>query len=307
MPVTATTSKPFLKWAGGKGQLIDQIQGYLPHHALKAGGIKRYIEPFIGGGALFFYMAQQYPTLDYVINDANRALVVAYTTLQQACNALVKRLEAIESAYLALTEAERQTYFYQTRTEFNQSLISTDLNHFNPDWVAMTAQLIFLNKTCFNGLFRVNAKGQFNVPFGRYKNPTICAKQNLQAASALLKRVTILHGDYAGCKRYADDAAFVYFDPPYRPLNKTSAFTAYAVNVFNDEAQLQLAKFYQALHAKGAWLMLSNADPHNEDATDDFFDVAYQLFNRHIINATRMINSKAAKRGPITELLVTNY
>lgn len=306
MVLILTKAKPFLKWAGGKGQLIEQIDSYLPLE-LKTGKIKRYIEPFIGGGALFFHIAQSYEVEELVINDVNEELVLAYTSIKNDCDCLISLLKEMESHYFALSPVEQQDYFYQFREQFNLSRSAIDFNQFEDNWIKRTAQIIFLNRTCFNGLFRVNAKGGFNVPFGKYKNPTICAEENLKAIANILARTTILLGDYTQCQDYVDSNTFVYFDPPYRPLNKTSSFTSYSTFAFNDSEQLRLASFYKALHDQNALLMLSNSDPKNENPLENFFEEAYSSFKIERVKASRMINSNAEKRGAIDELLIMNY
>ncbi|NJN44832.1 MAG: Dam family site-specific DNA-(adenine-N6)-methyltransferase, partial [Anaerolineae bacterium] len=195
------------------------------------------------------------------------------------------------------------------RRDFNASRSAVDFQTQKPDLAAVkrTAQLIFLNKTCYNGLFRVNSKGEFNVPHGSYKNPTICDVENLNAVAEILQRTTILCGDFEISQKFIHSKSFVYFDPPYRPLNKTSNFTAYDVKPFDDMEQERLANFYRLLDKTGAKLMLSNSDPHNQDKKDDFFDHLYDGFKIHRVKASRMINSKSEGRGQITELLITNY
>jgi DNA adenine methylase len=192
---------------------------------------------------------------------------------------------------------------------FNETRDGIDFETDRPSLAAVkrTAQLIFLNRTCYNGLFRVNSKGAFNVPHGSYKKPVICDEDNLNAVAEVLQRATILLGDFETCRKYVHAGTFAYFDPPYRPLNKTSSFTSYAVKPFDDAEHVRLANLYKSLHQSGAKLMLSNSDPHNEDPGDDFFDALYAGFNIYRVQANRMINSKPEGRGPITELLITNY
>jgi len=292
---------PFLKWAGGKTQLLPQIFAYLPPELL-AGQITRYVEPFIGGGAVFFALVQRFSFSQVVLADQNPDLILAYRTVQTQVEALIERLAALERAYLTLSPEDRKAYYYQTRARFNQRQA-----HAPPEAVARTALLIFLNRTCYNGLFRVNAKGEFNVPFGRYKNPRICDQDNLRTAARTLEGVALRGGDFAGVGDVVDAGTFVYFDPPYRPLSKTASFNAYAAAAFDDRAQTRLARFFRSLDQTGARLMLSNADPHNIDPGDDFFERLYQGFALHKVRAHRRINSQGGKRGPITELLILNY
>jgi DNA adenine methylase len=301
-----TKAKPFLKWAGGKGQLLDRINGHFPPE-LQQGRIRRYIEPFVGGGAVFFHIASRYPAVDCYLSDINPELILAYRTVQQEVVALIVRLTRLEKEFLSLPTADREPFYYEVRDRFNEQRQAIDYEQFSPAWLQRTAWLIFLNRTCYNGLFRVNSQGRFNVPFGRYKRPKICYPRRLTAVAQCLQAVTIRQGGYrqwAGC---VDAHTFVYFDPPYRPISTTASFNRYSRHAFDDEAQLDLAQFYRQLDAQGAKLMLSNSDPKNEDPYDHFFDEAYAGFTIERVPATRQINSKGHKRGPVTELLITNY
>lgn len=300
------TARPFLKWAGGKGQLLEQIDKYLPTE-LKEGSIKRYIEPFVGGGAVFLYLAQTYHTQEFYISDVNRELILAYKTIQKDVEGVIRVLSEIQARYYALNAESRKKYFYQLRTKFNSSRKSIDFHEFSDSWIERTAQIIFLNRTCFNGLFRVNSQGEFNVPAGRYKQPRICDSDNLRAVSRILQRARIYAGDYIKCADFVNQDSFVYFDPPYKPISKTANFTAYSQYNFDDAEQLRLRDFYCQLDRKGAKLALSNSDPKNEDPNDDFFEKAYKDYKIQRIKAARNINSNASKRGQISELLITNY
>ncbi|MBE9127504.1 MULTISPECIES: DNA adenine methylase [unclassified Coleofasciculus] len=298
--------KPFLKWAGGKGQLLEQLKQFFPHE-LASGSIKRYIEPFVGGGAVFLYVAQSYPVDNFFISDINPELILAYKTIQRQVNDLIERLLEIEYKYLSLEETERKDYFYLIRSKFNFQRTGIENQSYNPAWIERTAQLIFLNRTCFNGLFRVNSKGDFNVPAGRYKNPKICDEGNLRAVAKILQRTQIQQGDFRDCEQVVNSSSFVYLDPPYRPISKTANFTAYSQAIFDDSEQLRLRDFFRLLDKQGAKLMLSNSDPKNEKATDDFFENAYDGYLIKRVKATRNINSNSSKRGQIDELLIMNY
>ncbi len=299
---TALTAKPFLKWAGGKRQLLPQIEAHLPA-ALKEGRISRYVEPFVGGGAVFFYLRQRYGLTDCYLFDRNPELMLAYRVVQDDAAALIVRLQEMEAAYLPLDEDGRKAFYYQIRQQFNERRAPVAVS----ERVERAAQLIFMNRTGYNGLFRVNSKGAFNVPFGRYKNPAICRAANLRAASRALQGVHIEQGVFTACEPFVDERTFVYFDPPYRPLSATAHFTAYAKEPFGDAQQLELAQFYGRLHQTGACLMLSNADPRNTIPDDAFFEEAYPGFRIEKIQANRAINSQPGKRGPISELLIMNY
>lgn len=306
MKLSAGVAKPFLKWAGGKAQLLGQIERLLPPE-VKEGKIVRYVEPFIGGGAVFFFIAQTYPLREFVLFDQNEELVLAYKSVQQAVEEVIARLQRLEKEYHTLSQQQQEDYFYQQRAAFNQERPSINYHVVDERAVHRTAQLIFLNRTCFNGLFRVNGKGAFNVPFGRYHNPTICHAENLRAAAALLQRATMQHGDFAACRPVVDGQTFVYFDPPYRPISKSARFTAYARQSFDDDTQRRLAAFYRELHGRGPKLMLSNSDPHNADPTDNFFHELYRGFQINRVQAARAINRDGTRRGKISELIITNY
>lgn len=298
---TVCEAKPFVKWAGGKRQLLSTFQEFYPQ-SLFAGRIKRYIEPFVGGGAVLFDLLQRFSIKEAVIFDINGELINAYKSVREHLDCLVSSLEDLEDEYLAQDLEGRKEIYYGIREVYNSK--KTDSTSID---LERAVQFIFLNRTCFNGLYRVNKSGQFNVPFGNYEKPTICDSENLAVVSDLLKRVEILQGDYRQAADYVDYKSFVYFDPPYRPLNVTSSFTSYNREDFNDDDQIELAKFYRQLNDTGALLMLSNSDPHNVDPNDNFFDELYQGFNITRVEAKRKINSKASGRGAVSEILVTNY
>ncbi|MEB3120876.1 MAG: DNA adenine methylase [Snowella sp.] len=298
--------KPILKWAGGKGQLLEQIAKHLPQELIE-GKIDCYIEPFIGGGAVFFWVAQNFNIREFYLSDINQELILLYKTIQKDVNSLIEELKKIENEYLILNEEKRKIYFFNKRNSYNDFKNQIDLKNFERSWFTRSAEIIFLNRTCFNGLFRVNKKGSFNVPFGNYKNPRICNTNNLLLASKLLQKATIQYSDFTQIQNLATPKTFVYFDPPYRPLTKTASFKSYSQFDFNDDEQKRLASFYQKLDHQGTKLMLSNSDPKNIDKNDNFFDELYSDFTINRIQANRMINSKTSRRGAISELLITNY
>lgn len=306
MQLISIQAKPFLKWAGGKSQLLPQIISRLPAQ-LKQGRIRRYVEPFIGGGAVFFHIIQNYRIEESFISDANEELILAYRTIQQDVGTVIDQLKEFDSIYKKLVPEKQRTFYYELRERFNQQRSAINYTRYDTSWALRTAMIIFLNRTCFNGLFRVNARGEFNVPFGKYTLPTIYSEENLRAVSEILQRTQIHLGDFSECEYFVDGSTFVYCDPPYRPISKTSHFTAYSTYVFDDEAQLRLASFFRLLDKKGARLMLSNSDPKNENPHDDFFENAYRGFHIHRVRASRMINCNGNKRGAIYELLITNY
>jgi len=304
---TTAKAKPFLKWAGGKGKLIEQIVDFFPPE-ISNNRIKKYAEPFIGSGALYFYVAQNYPQIEsFFISDCNKQLVLAYKTICRDVDGLITSLEKLQAEYYSLTKDNQKAFFYDQRLKFNQNIAEIDLGDFSKLWIEQSSLIIFLNRTCFNGLFRVNSKGEFNVPYGAYKNPKICDAENLKLVSRLLEKTEIKFGDFTDSFDFIDSNTFIYFDPPYRPLNKTSSFNSYAKADFDDDQQLRLANYYRSLNSKKAKLMLSNSDPKNINFDDYFFENLYQGFRIERITASRMINSNASKRGKINELLIMNY
>jgi len=299
-------ARPFLKWAGGKTQLLNEFSKRLPGD-LKKGKITRYVEPFIGGGAFFFYLNQRFSFEQCYICDVNDELILSYRVIKRATKKLMAELEALETDYLSKNDEERESYFYEVRDAFNKKLPEINFGKFSSEWVERTAQIIFLNRTCYNGLFRVNRKGEFNVPFGRYKNPEILNEDNLKDVATLLKTTQILLGDFTQCRKFVDNHTFVYFDPPYRPLNETSSFTSYSKGGFYDEDQIRLFEFFKELDEKGVKVMLSNSDPKNENPDDSFFDDLFSDYYIERVPAKRMINCNGARRGDISELIITNY
>jgi DNA adenine methylase len=233
------TAKPFVKWVGGKTQLLDAIERILPLDFAQRENIT-YIEPFVGG-AVLFWMLQHYQNIRrVVINDINPDLMMAYNTIKDNPTSLIKILNNIQDEYLPLNEEQRKEYYLKIRERFNTKRLKPIEN---------TALFIFLNRTCFNGLYRVNNKGLFNVPFGKYANPKICDEQTIYADSELLYNVEILNGDFAETLRYADENSFFYFDPPYKPLSETSSFNSYAKEDFNDDEQIRLCEFCKEISA----------------------------------------------------------
>ena len=292
--------KPFVKWAGGKNSLIPQITKYYPFE-LKNGFIERYIEPFVGGGAVLIDILQKYEIKEAYAFDINIDLINCYNVIKNNVEELINELDKKEKKFIALNDEERQNYFYDIRAEYNSYKLKDELD------VKRASEFIFLNRTCFNGLYRVNKDGKFNVPCGKYKNPTICDSNNLRNLSELIKNVIFEYGDYRKSEKYVNNNTFVYFDPPYRPLSVTSGFTSYTKEDFNDDNQKELAQYYNKLSLKNAKLMLSNSNPKNVNENDNFFEDIYKGFYINEVSAKRMINSNAKGRGEISELLITNY
>lgn len=303
---TNLAAKPFLKWAGGKTQLLPAFEQFYPA-ALQQKKINYYYEPFLGSGAVFFAIAQKYSIKKAFLYDINEELVLTYKVVQQDAARLIEFLKRYQKTYHSLSKKQRSEYYYEQRTNYNTQRLNIDYETYHEQWIARAAQFIFLNRTCFNGLYRVNAKGEFNTPAGDYTNPTICDENNLLAASKVLEIATIKKAGFQQVKRDLKASSFVYFDPPYRPLSKTASFTAYSKHSFADKEQEALGDLFQFIHQKGEKVMLSNSDPKNTNPNDNFFDELYKNFYISRTPAKRMINSNAAKRGAINEIIVTNY
>jgi DNA adenine methylase len=298
--------RPFLKWAGGKTQLLDAFGRCLPEE-LPGEKITGYAEPFLGGGAVFFSLTRKHPFDRCTVCDANGELILTYRVIKRSVEELITELRTLESEYRMRDERERESFYYEIRDAFNETLTDINFRNYCSAWVERAAQVIFLNRTCYNGLFRVNRKGGFNVPFGRYKRPEILNEENLINAATQLRATRIIHGDFTACHRFVDDKTFVYLDPPYRPLNKTSSFVSYSRNGFCDGDQVRLAEFFKKLDRKGAKVMLSNSDPRNENPYDSFFEDLFRDYYIRRVPARRIINCNGARRGNISELIITNY
>lgn len=265
---------PVIKWVGGKTKLLPELIARLPE---KFG---RYYEPFAGGAALFFRVAPK----SAVLSDFNPDLINLYKTLASDVGAVIKRL-----AYHRTHHSE--THYYEMREKWNQD---------RPTWAAAerAAAFIYLNKTCFNGLWRVNRAGDFNVPIGRYTDPPICVPEALRAASDVLARADLACGDYRTAVASATRGDFLYFDPPYDPVTPTANFTSYTSNVFGPDQQKELAETARMLVARGCKVMLSNSDT-------PFIRSIYKGFTIDRVKCARAINSNAAKRGDVDEVIVT--
>ena len=292
--------KPFIKWVGGKGQLLPEINKLYPIELGK--NINKYGEIFLGGGAVLFDILSKYKLDEVYISDKNLELINTYKSIRDNVDILIKSLKEMEEQYIPLNNEDRKIYYYEKREEYNSLKINSEVNN-----IEKAILFIFLNKTCFNGLYRVNKKGKFNVPMGAYKKPKICDEENLKNVSLTLRNVKIVYADYRESEKFIDDKTFVYIDPPYRPLNITSSFTSYTENDFNDKEQIELAEYINVLNKKGAKIVISNSDPKNNDIDDNFFDKLYKNYNINRVKATRMLNSNASLRGAINELLITNY
>jgi DNA adenine methylase len=291
-------AKPFLKWAGGKTQLISDIEKALPNDIARTNFT--YIEPFVGSGAVLFWMLNNFPNLKRaVINDVNQDLIDTYKCIADKPEKLISELEILQNEYHALegNEDNKKQYYYQKRELYNSRKETRSVQ---------AALFIFLNRTCFNGLYRVNRKNEYNVPIGSYKRPTICDKENILAVSEALQKVEILCGDFAQTLQFTEQNTLFYFDPPYRPLSETSSFNSYSKDEFKDSEQVRLKEFCSKIDLLNHTWILSNSDGKGKDENDNFFDNLYSDFNIQRVQAKRSINANPEKRGKLTELLITN-
>lgn len=292
-------AKPFVKWVGGKGQLIEQLEALLPADFDKWENVT-YIEPFVGGGAMLFYMLQSHPNItSAVINDINEDLTTCYKVVRDNPDRLIMSLKHIQNEYYSLqSDNARKEYYLRMRDEYNTKALEPIRN---------TTLFFFLNRTCFNGLYRVNKSGLFNVPFGKYETPMICDPNTIYADSELLQNVEICTGDYQQTLSKAKGTTLFYFDPPYRPLSNTSSFNDYTKDAFNDLAQARLKEFCDRIMQAGYTFMLSNSDCFNTPLRDRFFEDLYLEYIIDRVWASRNVNANPSKRGKLQEILVHNY
>jgi DNA adenine methylase len=269
----------FIKWAGGKTQLLAQLEPLLPKK------IDRYFEPFLGSGAVFFFIVQKYEPKEVLLSDTNEYLIITYQVIKEDVTALIKRLKQHKAEY----NKDPKTYYYVVREQNPSTLSKIDI----------AARLIFLNRTCFNGLYRVNSKGKFNVPIGNYKNPDIVQEEKLLRVSKLLKKVTLKVLSFEEIVPLAKKGDFVYFDPPYYPLHRAS-FTKYTKDDFLELQQESLKEVFDALTTKKVLCMESNSDT-------KFIRDLYKDYHIVTVRARRLINSQSAGRGEINEVVILNY
>jgi len=265
----------FVKWAGGKSQIVEKYSPYFPDK------IERYFEPFLGSGAVFFFVKKNFNPKEIYLSDINKDLIITFKVVRGKVEELIEDLKRRKKLH-------SKEYFYKVRKEKPTS------------YIERASRLIYLNKTCYNGLYRVNSKGEFNVPFGEYKNPQIFDEKILREASKKLRGVKLKVMSFGKILDLAKQGDFIYFDPPYLPISKTSSFTSYTKDVFLEEEHQKLAQLFRNLDKKGCFVMLSNSD-------HPVIRKLYNGFNINVIKARRAINREAKKRGPINELLITNY
>lgn len=291
---------PFLKWAGGKTQILPALMDEMCP-VLEGQHEITYVEPFVGSGAVLFEVLKMYPqnVSKVLVNDVNTDLVNIWRVVRDNPEELIEQLQRLRTEYLKLEEAQRKDYFLEIRRVFNQRKESL---------LKQASYLIFLNKTCFNGLYRVNRKNEFNVPHGRYSKPSVFDESAIRAAAELLQRVEIYNEDFVHLLQYTDSTKDVvwYFDPPYRPLSINSSFTAYSADAFNDAEQIRLKELCDEIHRRGQKFVLSNSDPKNTQPEDNFFEGLYSDYTIKRVRARRSINSKGEGRGYLFELIIHN-
>lgn len=294
-----TIAKPFVKWAGGKGSLIKQLIECLPQNFDEQQNVT-YIEPFVGGGAMLFYMLTHYSNIKKaIINDVNEDLINCYLLIKEDPTKLIVLLRSIKDEYYNLDTIEKKMrYYYRIRERYNNDKLAI---------VERAAYFIFLNKTCFNGLYRVNTSGKFNVPFGKYERPNICDEELIMTDHKVLQKVDIYSGRYKTITKHLEQGYnFIYIDPPYRPLSGSACFIEYTHNIFNDTEQEKLKVFCDMLTQKGCKIMQSNSNSMDDDGVP-YFAKLYNTYTINQILAHRFINAHAGKREKETELLIMNY
>ncbi len=282
MKMQGENVRPFLKWVGGKGSVIAELRRFFPE------SFDNYFEPFVGGGAVFFSLKTKKST----INDINQSLMGAYINIRDHVDELIEELLKIQTEYHSLDSDNQKIQYYKMREEYNSLEDKKSIRR--------TVLMIFLNKTCFNGMYRENKSGGFNVPFNKSRKPTICDEINLREISNTLKHTSILSGSYKEAVKKAKSGDFIYFDPPYQPLSKTASFTSYSKDDFGEKDQVELKELIDELTERGCKVMMSNSNT-------KFIISLYKDYKQNIIYAGRLINSNATKRGKIAEIVVTNY
>ena len=290
------TAFPFVKWVGGKRQLLHRIQSYYPFQ--KYPNINKYIEPFVGGGAVLFDILNIFHLKEVYVSDINADLILTYKTIRDTPYDLIELLSEYQHEYSTCPIDKKEDYYTDKKRKYNSLKSLT---------IEKAALFIFLNKTCFNGLYRVNKSGEFNVARGTYRPYTICDKDNILAVSSKLQNVGLVAADYHVCQSFVDANTFVYLDPPYRPLSNVTNTIHYDISEFDDKKQIELADFFMDLDTTGAKLIMSNSNPKNTDIHDDFFEILYENFYINYVDAKRSINNNPYGRGTVSELLISNY
>lgn len=297
-PARRILAKPFVKWVGGKTNLLKILDSHLPSDFDSQEKVT-YIEPFVGGGAMLFHMLEKHPNIGrVVINDINKDLIRCYQLIKEDPQTLIDLLAPFEQKYYDLDDDKREQFYYKVREKYNKDNLSEN---------ERAACMMFLNITCFRGIYRENSSGGYNVPFGHYSKPKICNTDIIMADHEALKKVTIIYGNYKNILSHLGKGYnFVYLDPPYRPLMGSSNFNQYSKSGFSDKEQVELKLFCDKLTARGCKVMLSNSDSANEDGTP-YFERLYEKYHSEIVFASRFINAYVKKRKKQSEVLIMNY
>lgn len=296
-------AQPFLKWVGGKRQLLPQLERHLPR-SMRDGHCPLYVEPFIGGGAMFFHLRERCPVSAVIIGDANKDLALSYAAIKKQPERIASLLQLMAERYAYMDDGGKKAMFYSVRDGYNDQRdgFPYTASAGTTEGAGRVALRLFLNRACFNGLYRTNSKGDFNSPFGYQKVAAIPSLEALKEASIALRKTEIFSGDFGVVTPLVVDGAFVYCDPPYRPLTKTASFASYTAGGFGDAEQKRLAREARKWVDLGADVMISNSDP-----DDDFFETIYEGFHISRVSARRAVSSKATTRGPVSELVIASY
>ena len=300
-------AKPFLRWAGGKSQLLNTIEDNFPQKIKEDQYIEKYFELFVGGGSLYFYLRSKYDMGRAYICDINPDLILAYKVIQNDHKKLIDSLSYMQDEYILMTQEEKKNFYLDIKSRFNNSMKDFDYKHYDNNHIVRASQLIFLNKTCFNGLYRVNKKGEFNVAFGKKDKPSICDIRTIKNVNRALKNTYIINGNYDVLEDLIDENSLVYLDPPYRPLPTKPDTVKYSKFNFDDKEQVKLSNFCKKNSEKGANIIISNSNPKSVDPNDTFFDNIYNGFKIEEVKAKRMINPDKENRHNFNELLIKNY
>lgn len=295
-PKVRMNGTPPFPWVGGKRRLLPELIKNLPNDLDQR---KIYVEPFVGGGALFFWIRQHFPHLHCIINDSNEHLINVYRIIRDQPSDLLARLELLQQLYEILQDRDgRRKFFMEQRASYNAE---------KQDKIKQAALFIFLMRTCYNGVYSVNRHGQLTMTFGNWQRTRIADKESIFTNSRLLQDVEILNADFEDVQKYITPDSFVYFDPPYKPVNENNTCTAYMPTRFNDPEQIRLAEFCTKIGKDGTKWMLSNSDPREKDPRNTFFDDLYAGYRIQRLTIFRSICSIAEKRATVNELLITNY
>jgi DNA adenine methylase len=292
--------KPFLKWAGGKDRLFHQLQQWLPHELNQ---IRNYYEPFLGSGAVFFNLTQDFSFNNVVLSDINEELILAYKVIQNNVPELIQIIDQYKTRYFKLSTIDKEKFYYEMRSSYNVQRFNINHKKYSDAWIPRAAQMIFLNKTCYNGLYRQNMRGEFNVPFGKNYDPAVYNQQNMELISKLLSNVEIRTTDFESVLKSVDDNSFVYLDPPYKPVSKTANFTDYYKTGFTEQDNKRLMNNLSVLTKRNIKFMLNNSF----SVDNDHLTTYYAGYTISTITANRMMSSISDRRGKISEIVITNY